>query len=91
MWKARTNATHANCGPNGSPDWSPDGKQKVPLSVKSRQTKIIDNLANECLKAAIQRILPNPQTKRAAGFYGGNPLGPPDGTKNGTKMPCLPS
>jgi TolB protein len=66
-------------GMNGSPDWSPDGKQIVFSSTRDSfpESKIWVMNAD----GSNQRVLPNPQNTKGTGFGGGAPAWSPDGAK----------
>jgi len=68
-----------NSGMNGSPNWSPDGKQIAFVSSRNSfpQSKIWLMNAD----GSNQRLLPNPQNTTSAGVLGGQPVWSPDGTK----------
>ena len=66
-------------GVNGSPAWSPDGKQIAFTSDRDDDgpTKIWIMNAD----GTNQRILPNSQNTSGTGFHGGEPAWSPDGSK----------
>lgn len=64
-------------GVNGSPTWSPDGKQIAFMSNRDGKAKIWIMDAD----GSNQRILPNSQNTTSNGFLGGQPAWSPDGTK----------
>ena len=66
-------------GVNGSPTWSPDGKQ-----IAFSSNRDVDGKAKIWVMDADgsdQRILPNSQNTTSTGFSGGQPAWSPDGTK----------
>src|SRR5215216_2238931 len=66
-------------GVNGSPSWSPDGKQIVFASNRDADGESRIWIMN--VDGSNQRILPNSQNANGTGFYGGQPAWSPDGTK----------
>ena len=66
-------------GANGSPAWSPDGKQIAFVSNRDADGQSRIWIMNE--DGSNQRILPNSQNTRGTGFLGGQPAWSPDGTK----------
>ena len=65
-------------GGNGSPAWSPDGKQIAFVSNRDADEARIWIMNAD---GSNQRILPNSRNTRSAGFLGGQPAWSPDGTK----------
>ena len=66
-------------GANGSPAWSPDGKQIAFVSNRDSDGKARIWLMNA--DGSNQKVLPNSQNTRSTGFLGGEPSWSPDGTK----------
>jgi Tol biopolymer transport system component len=66
-------------GSNGTPAWSPDGKQIAFVSDRDADGKSKIWIMNA--DGSNPRVLPNSQNTSGTGFHGGSPDWSPDGTK----------